>query len=607
MQTAPPLPVAETAVRESMPSHPEPLLVPCGVQTLFAWRHSPQQASDHAVVICPPLGHEQLHAHRSLRFLADALSRRGMTAIRFDWTGTGDSAGDARDVNAFETYLEDLRGILRWLKSEHSWRRVSVVGLRMGATLAAAALMSEPVDQLILWAPVVNGRGYVRELAALDRMSELQTRCPGSDAIEAAGFETSSRLAADFAHLSLLTAVPECSRILLTGRDDTPADSRIAAHLNAAGLTVDLDHAAGVTAMLDEPHKSVVPAESISRIVDWLAAQEVEPDSSTESREPGTGGPTLDFISGDTYRERAAWIRPGLFGVLCEPPGRLAVERPTIVLLNAGAACRTGPGRMTVELARALAAAGFRSLRIDATGLGDSLAGTGIPGNDSYPATVFQDIVDTMAWIRDSFQDHRTVLAGLCSGAYAAFQAAAQIDDPALVESLMINPLTYYWCDGMTLETATARDRIREQYYLASALDPAKWWKLLSGRSQIGVAGAFQVLWRRLRPRRTPDRGGDEDNSIRLGHPATENLPRDLLRVSDRGRQLAMFFAKSDPGYGILMAQAARVARGMSRSGRLTFEFFENADHTFSRRECRLRLIESVARHLQQRFPACSQ
>src|ERR1051325_66360 len=66
-------------------------------QPLFAWLHYPANPSGHGVVLCAPLGYEQVHAHRSFRVLADQLAAAGVTALRFDYHGTGDSAGRDED------------------------------------------------------------------------------------------------------------------------------------------------------------------------------------------------------------------------------------------------------------------------------------------------------------------------------------------------------------------------------------------------------------------------------------------------------------------------------------------------------------------------------
>src|ERR1700677_697466 len=60
---------------------------------IFAWLHQRENtAHDHGVLLCPPIGHEQVHSHRSLRHLAENLADAGHRVLRVDYHGTGDSA-----------------------------------------------------------------------------------------------------------------------------------------------------------------------------------------------------------------------------------------------------------------------------------------------------------------------------------------------------------------------------------------------------------------------------------------------------------------------------------------------------------------------------------
>ena len=49
------------------------------------------------MVVCPPLGPEYFNSYRSLRHLADRLAENGVSALRFDYDGTGNSAGQDED------------------------------------------------------------------------------------------------------------------------------------------------------------------------------------------------------------------------------------------------------------------------------------------------------------------------------------------------------------------------------------------------------------------------------------------------------------------------------------------------------------------------------
>ena len=596
----------------------------CHGQSLFAWLHRPTASAKHrhGVVICPPLGFEQLHAARGLRRLADRLAREGIPALRFDWHGTGDSADQDSDPDRVATWQANAVAAVEWMKQQGGCTRVSGIGLRMGAMLLARAAEIVSIENLVLWAPVSSGRGYVREMNAIDMMSGAETgqRVPG--VVEAAGFCLGSETAADLGRLSLQKTKPQCVRILLAGRDDLPHDPRVIEGFQSAGIPVEVRALPGLPSMLVEPHKGQVPAVAIDEIAAWLApkvrAADVDGSQPWRLTDWHVSAGPHDYHGEDqgaqdqvvavqTTRVRESTWRiseePDLFGILSEPVGFVAGELPTIVVLNAGAAYRIGPGRMNVEMTRTLSSLGFRTLRLDLSGLGDSVNASAQQENDSYPSTAFRDIQRTLNSLRDS-GSRRFVLMGLCSGAYNAFQAAAQLADDGLVESILINPLTYFWRDGMSLETAPTLELIREHYYLSSAWKPEKWLKLLSGRSQIGVGGALRLAAQRLGlSGRGKDRFATERCQTRSpSHPLTEDLTGDLQSTVELGRRLRLFFSTTDPGYRILMAQAGRQARRMMRRGQLAVSFLDDADHTFSRQSARQRLIEAVSQHLVERY-----
>ena len=86
-------------------------------------------------------------------------------------------------------------------------------------------------------------------------------------------------------------------------------------------------------------------------------------------------------------------------------------------------------------------------------------------------------------------------------------------------------------------------------------------------------------------------------------HPPREDLPGDLRRIARAGRHLAFFFSRSDPGYGLLDLYARREVDALRRAGGLSLYFFDDADHTFSRRAARLALVRAIADHLERRYP----
>ena len=114
-----------------------------------------------AVLLCYPVGSEYMRAHRAFRQLNTLLNRVGFHVLRFDYSCTGDSAGEGQDARVAD-WLDDVTWAIEELEDTAMVDTVSVVGLRWGATLAALATRGrEDVDRLILWDPVVSGSTYL--------------------------------------------------------------------------------------------------------------------------------------------------------------------------------------------------------------------------------------------------------------------------------------------------------------------------------------------------------------------------------------------------------------------------------------------------------------
>ncbi|MEE2641685.1 MAG: alpha/beta hydrolase family protein, partial [Planctomycetota bacterium] len=96
-------------------------------------------------------------------------------------------------------------------------------------------------------------------------------------------------------------------------------------------------------------------------------------------------------------------------------------DRPAVVIFNAGIVHRVGPFRLSVDLARELAEAGFCVLRFDLSGLGESdFRG----GRLEAEERALLDAQDAFRFMHEEFGTSAFVTAGLCSGAFNAFQVA---------------------------------------------------------------------------------------------------------------------------------------------------------------------------------------
>ncbi len=133
---------------------------------IFAIHEPPGAAGTaRAAVLCHPWDTEYTYAHRSMRQLATRLSMRGYDTLRFDYFGTGDSGGEQSqaDLAGCES---DLEAAIETVKDIAGAQRVALIGLRVGAHIAArvAARLPDEVAALVLWDPIVSGDEYVRSL-----------------------------------------------------------------------------------------------------------------------------------------------------------------------------------------------------------------------------------------------------------------------------------------------------------------------------------------------------------------------------------------------------------------------------------------------------------
>jgi len=570
-----------------------------GGAALFGWYHSIDDAAakDCAVVICSPLGHEYTHSHRSLRHLADRLARAGLPALRFDFRGVGDSPGDDFDSRRLRGWLDDIHAAIAKVRQLSGRSRVCLLGVRLGATLAALAAGETGVDHLILWSPCVSGRRYLREMKAIARASGSDSS--NSSMLESAGFMLSEETQAELQQVDLLQQTFQVRRkVLVIDRDDLDTDMALPEKFQFEGIGVDHLKLPGYEGMFAEPQFTEVPHIAIEAITQWLGAQ--TPDPFANFTPPPASTPIrLEQPDGDgrstTITEQPCRFgeHEQLFGIVSHRGEEPAADKPVIVMLNSGSVHHVGPNRLYVLLSRALSARGFTCLRMDLEGLGDSVSRRGERENHPYQTTALADADSAMTFLRARFQCRRFILLGLCSGAHTAFHAGLELEQHQLDDLILLNPLTFHWQEGMSLATTQHFQDVA--YYRRSARSAKSWLKLLQGKvnllyiarvalSQLGIA---------LKAR------GAALAEILLRRPSTP-LAADLARLWRRGRPLSLFIAGRDPGYDILLANAKHMARKSMREQKIHLQFIEDADHTFSKYDRRMALIEKLVRHIEK-------
>jgi pimeloyl-ACP methyl ester carboxylesterase len=129
------------------------------------YEEATHNADAGAALLCGSWGIEYTNAHRAMRVLSKRLCATGFDTLRFDYFGSGDSSGDTIDAE-LDGWKDDISTALQELKEISGKPRIVIVGMRLGATLAAelAAQPSVEIDGIVLWDPILSGFDYVSEL-----------------------------------------------------------------------------------------------------------------------------------------------------------------------------------------------------------------------------------------------------------------------------------------------------------------------------------------------------------------------------------------------------------------------------------------------------------
>lgn len=254
-------------------------------RALFGCLHAPRGTPrpGSGVVICPPAGPEYVRCHRSLRVLAAMLAAEGYPVLRFDYFGTGDSLGEGEDAS-IGRWQQDLADAVRFMRGRYRATRLTLLGVRLGATLAVRHLLEQGgVEQLVLWDPVVNGQRFIDELRERTADHErwlVHRHGPRPAAVQADGprdlfgFRYSPSFMEELAAIDLLSAGGEAraDTFILDNCED-PQTASLAEHLRHAGLAVELDRLEAPKVWLAEPFQGLVSAQSLKRINSWVAGR----------------------------------------------------------------------------------------------------------------------------------------------------------------------------------------------------------------------------------------------------------------------------------------------------------------------------------------------
>jgi alpha-beta hydrolase superfamily lysophospholipase len=553
------------------------------------WYHAPAAPwHDLAVVLCPPVGFEAVSSYPTQVQLAAALADAGLPVLRFDYHGTGDSAGHGGDPERVQAWLASIEAAVAQVRAQSDARHVALLGIRLGATLAVeAARRLGGVDSLLLWAPCPTGKAFVRELKAGGR-----TDADGS--IHALG-EHYTTQTLDALRTLDATGGSTCPapRVLVVGRDDLPAEGPLPNAMRELGAQVEFRVLPGFAAMVEEPRAGVLDRATLQVFANWLLASpvaQVRPDAAPLPRDD------LRWRTTGEVRETA--LRSGrdgsLFGVLSEPAPGPAPDRhgqTGIVLLNVGGNPHVGPHRVYVKMARTLAASGRQVLRLDVAGIGDSPPAPGQRSGTLYEPSSVQDVraaIDALA----QRGCREFLLVGICSGSYLSFQTA--LADERVDGIVLMNARLLEWApgdDGDSWQGSMQQYAKSTDYYRRALFKPEVWQKFLRGQVNLGlIAGRFLALT-----------AARVQRALTFGAEREESLLSKMQRLCARGTDVLMLVSDADDGRDYVEFHFGPAGRRMRGHPNFRMAYVPDADHTFSRPGNQEHVLPQLLRHLDQR------
>ncbi len=555
----------------------------------FGWLY---RGGPTALVIVPPFGYEAVCAHRALRHLAEAAAHAGLTAVRFDLDGTGDSEGSDVDPDRLGAWLASIDDACNLARTAGAQQLV-LAGVRLGATLAVLAAARRSIHHdiagIVTIAAVASGRALVREGRALQMQLELAPApagvalpaAPGDDVHEVVGFAQTAETRTALGELDLLkTPRAPAPAMLVIDRDDLAPNDKLVAAMRALGTKVEQTRLPGYVAMMLDPHVAQIPDQILAATIAFAKTCPVLATAKAPSIElvakADISGVTEEIVTID--RELTAIAS-------CRGP----IER-AVILANAGGVYRIGPNRLYVELARTLAATGATLVvRADLSGLGDSQPRSGSAENVVYSDHAVADLGAVAAWAR-ARGAREVAVVGLCSGAYHAIKTALA---HAIETVVPINPLTFFWKAGMPLDYAGFRVTGDAQRYKQAMRSADAWKKLLRG--DVDLRRVARTITTRVK-QALEHRGRDVLRRLRV--PLPEDLGSELLALGRKGATIKFVFAGSDPGHALLTEQGGSAVPRLERAGMLSIEMIADADHTFTARWTHPLLVAAVIRAL---------
>ncbi len=126
-------------------------------------------------IVVPPLFEELARTRKALVTLARELAQRGIDVVRFDYFGTGLSAGRFEQFT-IQGAREQLEEVMNYCRDQGA-TRIHLIGVRFGGYLALSNLISSPApcDNVVAWEPTTDLNSHIEDLFRSDAANQMIT------------------------------------------------------------------------------------------------------------------------------------------------------------------------------------------------------------------------------------------------------------------------------------------------------------------------------------------------------------------------------------------------------------------------------------------------
>lgn len=539
-----------------------------------------------AVLFVSPWGMEELCSRKFQRVLAERLAASGVSSLRFDYRGAGDAL-DPEDLGGQADWLSDTRRAHDYLKRLSGCSQVVVISQGLGCLIAAQVFAAaQPAGSMACLAPVVSGRAYLRELAMWSSMIDdglgLRPAQRIAEAGSIAGMTMPAGVADTIKETSLATlANAPAHSILVMSRPGRVTDADFARHLATIGGDVEEAEFSGYDDLVSTPTLSRISGDVVERLVAWVLSQPhdgnriaVPDDFNLNTAQRGRG-----FIEQPVqFGERGR-----LFGVFCEPEKGQAVS--SVLLLGAAYDRHAGWGRLSVQMARALACEGVASLRFDAANVADSPPVSNVPDQVLYHPSQNDDVAAALDFLERRGKGN-IVAAGRCSGAYMAFNGA--LADDRICGVVAVNPVVFHWPKDRSVDESLHKRPRSFGEYSQRFRQGATFKRLISGDVDVVSAGLNigKATLKRLSTRTA--------RLFRRGSEAGRIVYGAFDALSTKGTSIRLIYSENDDGLEHFHYYFDTGGRGLSAYRNTSLTIIPDADHNLSTPEAKQIYIDAV-------------